>query len=64
LGFSDAPINIEIKGGRADIEHAALHITEGTGAEERTIVFSENTIHRFRETSGGRVAIASLRRWS
>ena len=35
------PINIEIKGGRADIEHAALHITEGTGAEERTIVFSE-----------------------
>ncbi len=59
--FSEVPINVEIKGDRAGIEEAVWRTIEGAGAEERTIVVSENTntIRRFREASGGRVATAS-----
>jgi glycerophosphoryl diester phosphodiesterase len=61
LEFSDVPINVEIKGKRPGIEEAVWRIIEGAGAEERTLVVSEDsgTIRRFREASGGRVATAS-----
>jgi glycerophosphoryl diester phosphodiesterase len=59
--FTDVPINIEIKGKRPGIEEALWRIIEDAGAEERTLVVSENsgTIRRFREVSGRRVATAS-----
>jgi glycerophosphoryl diester phosphodiesterase len=59
--FPDVPINIEIKGKRPGIEEALWRIIEDAGAEERTLVVSEDlrTIRRFREASGGRVATAS-----
>jgi glycerophosphoryl diester phosphodiesterase len=59
--FTDVPINIEIKGKRPGIEEALWRIIEDAGAEERTLVVSENpgTIRRFREASGRRVATAS-----
>ena len=59
--FTDVPINIEIKGKRTGIEEALWRIIEGAGAEERTLVVSEDsgTIRRFREVSGGSVATAS-----
>src|SRR5215204_2173637 len=59
--FGDVPINIEIKGERPGIEEALWRIIESAGAEERMLVVSESTqtIRRFRETSGGRVATAS-----
>jgi glycerophosphoryl diester phosphodiesterase len=59
--FTDVPINVEIKGKRPDIEEAVWRIIEGVGAEERTLVVSEDsgTIRRFREASGGSVATAS-----
>ena len=59
--FTDVPINVEIKGKRPGIEKALWRIIEGAGAEERTLVVSEDsdTIRRFREASGRRVATAS-----
>jgi glycerophosphoryl diester phosphodiesterase len=59
--FPDLPINVEIKGKRPGIEKAVWRIIEGAGAEERTLVVSEDsgTIRRFREASGGRVGTAS-----
>jgi len=59
--FTDVPINVEIKGERPSIEEAVWRIIEGAGAEERTLVVSEDsgTIRRFREASGGSVATAS-----
>ena len=59
--FTDVPINVEIKGKRPGIEEALWRIIEDAGAEERTLVVSENsgTIRRFREASGGSVATAS-----
>ena len=59
--FTDVPINVEIKGKRPDIEEAVWRIIEGAGAEELTLVVSEDsgTIRRFREASGGSVATAS-----
>ena len=59
--FTDVPINVEIKGKRPDIEETVWRIIEGAGAEERTLVVSEDsgTIRRFREASGGSVATAS-----
>jgi glycerophosphoryl diester phosphodiesterase len=59
--FTDVPINVEIKGKRPGIEEALWRIIEGAGAEERTLVVSEDssTIRRFREASGRRVATAS-----
>jgi glycerophosphoryl diester phosphodiesterase len=59
--FTDVPINVEIKGKRPGIEEALWRIIEDAGAEERTLVVSENsgTIRRFREVSGRRVATAS-----
>jgi len=59
--FVDVPINVEIKGERPGIEEAVWRIIEEAGAEDRTLVVSENapTIRRFREVSGGRVATAS-----
>src|SRR5215217_1811627 len=59
--FADVPINVEIKGKRPGIEKALWRIIEGAGAEERTLVVSEDsgTIRRFREASGRRVATAS-----
>lgn len=59
--FADVPINVEIKGKRPGIEKALWHIIEGAGAEERTLVVSEDsgTIRRFREASDRRVATAS-----
>jgi glycerophosphoryl diester phosphodiesterase len=59
--FDEVPINVEIKGKRAGIEQAVWRIIEAAGAEERTLVVSENqpTIRRFRAVSGGRVATAS-----
>ena len=59
--FTDVPINVEIKGKRPGIEEAVWRIIEGVGAEERTLVVSEDsgTIRRFREASGGGVATAS-----
>ena len=59
--FTDVPINVEIKGNRPGIEKALWRIIEGAGAEERTLVVSEDsgTIRRFREASGRRVATAS-----
>ena len=61
--FTDVPINVEIKGKRPGIEEALWRIIEGAGAEERTLVVSEDSgiIRRFREASGGRVATASSR---
>ena len=49
--FTDVPINVEIKGKRPGIEEAVWRIIEGVGAEERTLVVSEDsgTIRRFRE---------------
>ena len=59
--FTDVPINVEIKGKRPGIEKALWRIIEGAGAEERTLVVSEDsgTIRRFREASGRSVATAS-----
>jgi glycerophosphoryl diester phosphodiesterase len=59
--FPDVPINVEIKGKRPSIEKAVWYIIEGAGAEERTLVVSEDlgTIRRFRKVSSGRVATAS-----
>jgi glycerophosphoryl diester phosphodiesterase len=59
--FADVPINVEIKGKRPGIEKALWHIIERAGAEERTLVVSEDsgTIRRFREASDRRVATAS-----
>jgi glycerophosphoryl diester phosphodiesterase len=59
--FTDVPINVEIKGKRPDIEEVVWRIIEGAGAEERTLVVSEDsgTIRRFRKASGGSVATAS-----
>src|SRR5215212_6242337 len=59
--FTDVPINVEMKGKRPGIEEAVWRIIEGVGAEERTLVVSEDsgTIRRFREASGGGVATAS-----
>ena len=59
--FTDVPINVEIKGKRPGIEETVWRIIEGVGAEERTLVVSEDsgTIRRFREASGGGVATAS-----
>jgi glycerophosphoryl diester phosphodiesterase len=59
--FTEVPINVEIKGERPGIEEAVWRIIEEAGAEDRTLVVSENTptIRRFREVSGGRVATAS-----
>jgi glycerophosphoryl diester phosphodiesterase len=59
--FTDVPINVEIKGKRPGIEEALWRIIEDAGAEERTLVVSEDsgTIRRFREASGRRVATAS-----
>jgi glycerophosphoryl diester phosphodiesterase len=59
--FTEVPINIEIKGERPGIEEMVWRIIEEAGAEDRTLVVSENTptIRRFREVSGGRVATAS-----
>jgi glycerophosphoryl diester phosphodiesterase len=61
--FTDVPINIEIKGKRPGIEEALWRIIEGAGAEERTLVVSEDsgTIRRFREASERKVATASSR---
>jgi glycerophosphoryl diester phosphodiesterase len=59
--FADVPINVEIKGKRPGIEEAVWRTIEGAGAEERTLVVSEDsgTIRRFREASGGSVPTAS-----
>jgi glycerophosphoryl diester phosphodiesterase len=59
--FTDVPINVEIKGKRPSIEETVWRIIESAGAEERTLVVSEDsgTIRRFREASGGSVATAS-----
>jgi glycerophosphoryl diester phosphodiesterase len=59
--FTDVRINVEIGGKRPGIEEALWRNIEGAGAEERTLVVSEDsgTIRRFRETSGRRVATAS-----
>jgi len=59
--FTDVPINVEIKGKRPGIEEAVWRIIEGIGAEERTLLVSEDsgTIRRFREASGRGVATAS-----
>jgi glycerophosphoryl diester phosphodiesterase len=59
--FSGVPINIEIKGERPGIEGTIWRTIEGAEAQERTLVVSENsnTIRRFREASGGKVATAS-----
>jgi glycerophosphoryl diester phosphodiesterase len=61
--FTDVPINVEIKGKRPSIEEAVWRIIESAGAEERTLVVSEDsgTIRRFREVSGGKVATAASR---
>jgi glycerophosphoryl diester phosphodiesterase len=61
--FTDVPINVEIKGKRPGIEEALWRIIEGAGAEERTLVVSEDsgTIRRFREASDRKVATASSR---
>jgi glycerophosphoryl diester phosphodiesterase len=61
--FVEVPINVEIKGERAGIEEAVWRIIEKAGAENRTLVVSENTptIRRFREVSSGRVTTASSR---
>ena len=61
--FTDVPINVEIKGKRPGIEEALWRIIEGAGAEERTLVVSEDsgTIRRFREASHRKVATASSR---
>jgi len=59
--FTEVPINVEIKGERPGIEEAVWRVIEEAGAEDRTLVVSENapTIRRFREVAGGRVATAS-----
>ena len=62
--FPDVPINVEIKGeARPGIEEAVWRGIREAGAEDRTLVVSENwgAIRRFREASGGRVATASSR---
>jgi glycerophosphoryl diester phosphodiesterase len=59
--LSDIPINIEIKGRRPGIEEAVWQVIKSAGAGERTLVVSEDsdTIRRFRQATGGRVATAS-----
>jgi glycerophosphoryl diester phosphodiesterase len=59
--FDEVPLNVEIKGKRAGIEESVWRVIEAADAEERTLVVSESmqTISRFRDVSGGRVATAS-----
>jgi glycerophosphoryl diester phosphodiesterase len=59
--FHAAPLNVEIKSNRSDIERTLLGVIERAGAEDRTLVVSKNagTIRRFRKVSGGRVATGS-----
>ena len=59
--FPETPVNIEIKGDRPGIEEKVWQTIEGAGAEERTLVVSDDsdTTRRFRRACGGKVATAA-----
>ena len=60
---SNLAVNVDIKEARLGVEEAVLRIIEGAGAEDRTLVVSEQTpvVGKFRRLSGGRVRTGASR---
>jgi glycerophosphoryl diester phosphodiesterase len=61
--FPDALLNIEIKEAQQEIEKTVLKVIRDAGAEERTLVVSNDdaVVKRFRELSGGQVSTGASR---
>lgn len=58
--FPDHKINIELKADQPGAEEALWRVIGAAGAQDRTLVVTDNTaaIQRFRRSSGGSVATA------
>ncbi len=61
--FPESYVNIDIKEAQPDVEEAVLRVIRDAGAEERTLVVSDDhaVVRRFRRVSGGWISTGASR---